>query len=148
MVELLLTDFVINIIIIAVSFVVLNWASNLAIKNALKVSNVTQLGKTAVGFSLIAFSTSLARIDSCLYSCFIWWCGTLSWERFRFKHCEYFRNNRVSGNSSLHKITSKTQWTKWFKRSMRYSSFRQIGTKQYSFWSLHFLSNSNDSNLY
>jgi hypothetical protein len=58
MVELFVTDFVINIIIIAVSFVVLNWASNLAIKNALKVSNVTQLGKTAVGFSLIAFSTS------------------------------------------------------------------------------------------
>ena len=57
MVELLFTDFAINIIIIAVSFVVLNWASNLAIKNALKVSNVTQLGKTAVGFSMIAFST-------------------------------------------------------------------------------------------
>ena len=62
MAELLLTDFVINIIIIAVSFVVLNWASNLAIKNALKVSNVTQLGKTAVGFSLIAFSTSLPEL--------------------------------------------------------------------------------------
>ena len=62
MVELLLTDFVINIIIIAVSFVVLNWASNLAIKNALKVSNVTQLGKTAVGFSMIAFSTSLPEL--------------------------------------------------------------------------------------
>ena len=66
MVELLLTDFVINIIIIAVSFVVLNWASNLAIKNALKVSNVTQLGKTAVGFSLIAFSTSLPELTVAL----------------------------------------------------------------------------------
>src|SRR4030066_2268824 len=32
------------------------------IKNALKVSNVTQLGKTAVGFSLIAFSTSLPEL--------------------------------------------------------------------------------------
>ena len=62
MVELLLTDFVFNIIIIAVSFVVLNWASNLAIKNALLVSNVTQLGKTAVGFSIIAFSTSLPEL--------------------------------------------------------------------------------------
>ena len=61
-VELLLTDFVINIIIIAVSFIVLNWASNLAIRNALKVSNVTQLGKTAVGFSIIAFSTSLPEL--------------------------------------------------------------------------------------
>ena len=66
MVELLLTDFVINIIIIAVSFVVLNWASNLAIKNALKVSNVTQLGKTAVGFSMIAFSTSLPELTVAL----------------------------------------------------------------------------------
>src|SRR4030066_536359 len=62
MVELLLTDFVINIIIIAVSFVVLNWASHLAIKNSLKVSDVTQLGKTAVGFSMIAFSTSLPEL--------------------------------------------------------------------------------------
>jgi cation:H+ antiporter len=62
MVELLLTDFVVNIIIIAVSFVVLNWASNLAIKYALKVSDVTQLGKTAVGFSMIAFSTSLPEL--------------------------------------------------------------------------------------
>ena len=62
MVELLLTDFVINIIIIAVSFVVLNWASNLAIRNALKVSDITQLGKTAVGFSMIAFSTSLPEL--------------------------------------------------------------------------------------
>jgi len=62
MAELLLTDFVINIIIIAVSFVLLNWASNLAIKNALKVSDITQLGKTAVGFSMIAFSTSLPEL--------------------------------------------------------------------------------------
>lgn len=66
MVELLLTDFVSNIIIIAVSFVVLNWASNLAIKNVLKVSNVTQLGKTAVGFSMIAFSTSLPELTVAL----------------------------------------------------------------------------------
>ena len=66
MAELLLTDFIINIIIIAVSFVVLNWASNLAIKNALNVSNVTQLGKTAVGFSLIAFSTSLPELTVAL----------------------------------------------------------------------------------
>jgi cation:H+ antiporter len=66
MVELLLTDFVINIIIIAVSFVVLNWASNLAIRNALKVSDVTQLGKTAVGFSIIAFSTSLPELTVAL----------------------------------------------------------------------------------
>jgi cation:H+ antiporter len=60
--ELLFTDLILNILIIAVSFVVLNWASNLAINNAVKVSTITQLGKTAVGFSLIAFSTSLPEL--------------------------------------------------------------------------------------
>jgi cation:H+ antiporter len=70
MVELLFTDFIINIIIIAVSFVVLNWASNLAIKNALSVSNVTQLGKTAVGFSVIAFSTSLPELTVAFIAAF------------------------------------------------------------------------------
>jgi cation:H+ antiporter len=61
-VELLLTDFVINIVVIAVSFVVLNWASNFAINNAVKVATVTRLGKTAIGFSVIAFSTSLPEL--------------------------------------------------------------------------------------
>jgi cation:H+ antiporter len=62
MVELLLTGFIIDVLVIAVSFVALNWASNLAINNAVKVANVTQLGKTAVGFSMIAFSTSLPEL--------------------------------------------------------------------------------------
>jgi cation:H+ antiporter len=62
MVELLLTDFVINLVVIAVSFLVLNWASNLAINNAVKVATVTRLGKTAIGFSMIAFSTSLPEL--------------------------------------------------------------------------------------
>src|SRR3989304_7898538 len=62
MAELLFTDLILNILIIGVSFVALNWASNLAISNAVKVSSITQLGKTAVGFSLIAFSTSLPEL--------------------------------------------------------------------------------------
>jgi cation:H+ antiporter len=62
MTELLITDLMFNILIIGVSFVILNAASNLAIKNAVKVSTVTQRGKTAVGFSLIAFSTSLPEL--------------------------------------------------------------------------------------
>jgi cation:H+ antiporter len=62
MVELLLTDFVFNILVIAVSFLALNWASNIAINNAIKVATVTRLGKTAVGFSMIAFSTSLPEL--------------------------------------------------------------------------------------
>ena len=66
MAELLFTDLMLNILIIGVSFVVLNWASNLAISNAIKVSTITQLGKTAVGFSLIAFSTSLPELTVAL----------------------------------------------------------------------------------
>ena len=62
MAEILLTGFVVNIFVIAVSFLVLNWASNLAINNAIKVATNTQLGKTAVGFSMIAFSTSLPEL--------------------------------------------------------------------------------------
>ncbi len=60
--ELTLIDTVLNVAVIAVSFVVLNYASNIAIGNAVKVANITRLGKTAVGFSLIAFSTSLPEL--------------------------------------------------------------------------------------
>jgi len=70
MVELLPTDFVINILVIAVSFVALNWASNLAIKNAINVATVTRLGKTAVGFSIIAFSTSLPELTVAFIAAF------------------------------------------------------------------------------
>ncbi|MCW3999332.1 MAG: hypothetical protein NWE93_03740 [Candidatus Bathyarchaeota archaeon] len=56
------TQMIINIVIIGVSFVVLNYASSVTINHAVKVSNVTRLGKTAVGFSLLAFSTSLPEL--------------------------------------------------------------------------------------
>src|SRR3989337_3740917 len=62
MVELLTSGLIANLLVIGVSFLVLNWASNLTITNAIKVSTLTQLGKTAVGFSLIAFSTSLPEL--------------------------------------------------------------------------------------
>ena len=62
MVELLTTGLIANLLVIGVSFLVLNWASNLTITNAIKVSAVTQLGKTAIGFSLIAFATSLPEL--------------------------------------------------------------------------------------
>ena len=51
-----------TLLVIAVSFLVLNWASNLAINNAVKLATITRIGKTAVGFSLIAFSTSLPEL--------------------------------------------------------------------------------------
>ncbi len=70
MVELLLTGFVIDLLVIAVSFVALNWASNLAINSAIKVAAVTRLGKTAVGFSMIAFSTSLPELTVAFIAAF------------------------------------------------------------------------------
>ncbi len=66
MADLLFSDLIVNVLIIAISFVALNWASNIAINHAIKVSNITQLGKTAVGFSLIAFSTSLPELTVAL----------------------------------------------------------------------------------
>src|SRR4030042_7002278 len=56
------TGFIFDIVVIAVSFLVLNWASNLAINNAVKLATITRIGKTAIGFSLIAFSTSLPEL--------------------------------------------------------------------------------------
>lgn len=70
MVEVTIADYVFNILIIAVSFVILNFASSLAINNAVKVSAITRLGKTAVGFSLIAFSTSLPELTVALIAGF------------------------------------------------------------------------------
>jgi len=40
----------------------LNWASNLAITNAIKVSTISRLGKTSVGFTMIALSTTLPEM--------------------------------------------------------------------------------------
>jgi cation:H+ antiporter len=70
MAEILFTGFILDIVVIAVSFLVLNWASNLAINNALKVATISQLGKTAVGFSLIAFSTSLPELTVAFIAAF------------------------------------------------------------------------------
>ena len=52
MADLIVTNLVFNVLIIGVSFLGLNWASNLAINNALKVFKITRLCKTAIGFSL------------------------------------------------------------------------------------------------
>ncbi len=62
MVESLFSNILFDVLVIAISFVVLNFASNIAINNAVKVSTITRLGKAAVGFSIIAFSTSLPEL--------------------------------------------------------------------------------------
>jgi len=56
-------EVIVNLVIILVSLIILDQASHLAITNAIKVSDITQLGKTAVGFSLLAFSTSLPELS-------------------------------------------------------------------------------------
>ena len=66
MAELLTTGLVANLLIIGASFLVLNWASNLTITNAIKVSTISKLGKTSVGFTLIALSTTLPELTVAL----------------------------------------------------------------------------------
>jgi cation:H+ antiporter len=70
MVDLLFPSFTVDILIIAFSFIVLNFASNIAINNAVKVASITRLGKTAVGFSIIAFSTSLPELTVAFIAAF------------------------------------------------------------------------------
>ncbi len=66
MVEQIAADFIINIAIIAVAFVFLNWTSNIVITHAIKVSSISKLGKTSVGFTLIALSTTLPEMTVAL----------------------------------------------------------------------------------
>lgn len=55
-----------NLLIILASLIVLDQTSRFAISNAIKVSNIARLGRTAVGFSLLAFSTSLPELSVAL----------------------------------------------------------------------------------
>jgi len=66
MVELLLPSLAANLLVIAICFVILNWASNLTITNAIKVSSISHLGKTSVGFTMIALTTTLPEMTVAL----------------------------------------------------------------------------------
>jgi cation:H+ antiporter len=66
MMQIVLSQFVVNLLILGISLIVLNLASSLTINNAIKVSDITRLGKTSVGFSLLAFSTSLPELTVAL----------------------------------------------------------------------------------
>jgi cation:H+ antiporter len=55
-----------SILIIGISIAILNWASNLTISNACKIADITQLGKTIVGFSLVGFLTNLPELSVAL----------------------------------------------------------------------------------
>lgn len=57
-----------NIAALVVSLLVLTKASNLAIANSVNLASVTGLGKTKIGFILVAFSTSLPELFVVLFS--------------------------------------------------------------------------------
>jgi len=63
-------DVILSLLIILISLLILDQASHLTITNAIKVSDITQLGKTAVGFSLLAFSTSLPELSVAFIAAF------------------------------------------------------------------------------
>ncbi len=60
MADLFNIDFGINLIIIAVALVFLNFASDTVIKYATKVAAISKLGKTSIGFTLISLSMALS----------------------------------------------------------------------------------------
>jgi cation:H+ antiporter len=70
MAEIATTDLILNFVIIAVSLVVLNWASNTTINNALKVSAISKLGKTSIGFTSISLSTTLPELTVAVTAAF------------------------------------------------------------------------------
>jgi cation:H+ antiporter len=57
-----------NVVVLFVSLVVLIRASSLAINNSVKLASVTGLGKTKVGFLLVAFSTSLPELFVAIFA--------------------------------------------------------------------------------
>lgn len=61
---------ILHLVVIIVALIILDQASHLTITNAVKVSEITQLGKTAVGFSLLAFSTSLPELSVAFIAAF------------------------------------------------------------------------------
>jgi cation:H+ antiporter len=66
MADLFNIDFIINLIIIAVALVFLNFASDTVIKYATKVAAISKLGKTSIGFTLISLSTTLPELTVAL----------------------------------------------------------------------------------
>ena len=63
-------DVLVALILLGVFLIVLALSSHMAITNAIKVSDITGLGKTTVGFILIAFSTSIPELSVAIISAF------------------------------------------------------------------------------
>jgi len=63
-------EVIVSLLTILVSLIILDQASHLTITNAIRFSDITHLGKTAVGFSLLAFSTSLPELSVAFIAAF------------------------------------------------------------------------------
>ncbi|MEM2119306.1 MAG: sodium:calcium antiporter [Candidatus Bathyarchaeia archaeon] len=57
-----------NALILLASLIALDKASDWAINNSIKVADITGLGKTTVGFILVAFSTSLPELSVAVFA--------------------------------------------------------------------------------
>ncbi len=64
-------EIIISAIILLISLIVLDKASHTTITNAIKVSEITGFRKTIIGFTLIAFSTSLPELSVAVISAFL-----------------------------------------------------------------------------
>ncbi|MEM3731774.1 MAG: sodium:calcium antiporter [Candidatus Bathyarchaeia archaeon] len=58
----LVEGLLINAAILVVSLIILDKSSDLTINNSVKVADITGMGKTTIGFILVAFSTSLPEL--------------------------------------------------------------------------------------
>ncbi len=63
-------DILIALVLLGVFLIVLNQSSLMTITYAVKVSDIAGLGKTTIGFSLLAFSTSLPELSVAFTSAF------------------------------------------------------------------------------
>jgi cation:H+ antiporter len=57
-----------NLVVLIVALLILSRASNLTINNAINLASATGLGKTKVGFILVAFSTSLPELFVAIFA--------------------------------------------------------------------------------
>jgi len=64
-------ELIISVVILLVALIVLDKASHVTITNAVKVSEITGFRKTTIGFTLIAFSTSLPELSVAVFSAFL-----------------------------------------------------------------------------
>lgn len=58
----------VNVIILIVSLVVLDKASDWTITNSARIAEITGIGKTTVGFILVAFSTSIPELSVSIFA--------------------------------------------------------------------------------